>query len=50
MVAAEYVALCGFKNGGDRKSKAENQLLIPKEEIALQLERVLYKYVQNLDG
>jgi len=50
MVVVEYVALCGYRNGGDRKSVADNQLLISQEEIALQLGRVLYNYVQNLDG
>ncbi len=36
-IAAEYVALCGYKNGGDRIAQADNQLLLTQEEIAKQL-------------
>ncbi len=50
MVAIEYVALCVYKNGGDRIAQVDNRLLLTQEEIADQLEKVLYNYVQNLDG
>ena len=36
-IATEYVALCGYKNGGDRMAQCENRTLLTQSEIALQL-------------
>lgn len=37
-VAVEYVKLCGYKNGGDRKSESHNETLkLSLDEIASQL-------------
>lgn len=36
-IATEYVALCGYKNGGDRMAQGENRTLLTQSEIAEQL-------------
>ncbi len=36
-VIAEYVELCGYKNGGDRKAQAQNGLVVSQSDIAKQL-------------
>ena len=36
-IAAEYVALCGYKNGGDRKAQCQNGAVLTLDEIATQL-------------
>lgn len=36
-VIAEYVELCGYKNGGDRQAQAQTGLVVSLEEIAKQL-------------
>lgn len=36
-IATEYVALCGYKNGGDRTAQCENRTLLTQSEIASQL-------------
>lgn len=36
-VVSEYVRLCGYKNGGNRKAQAQNGHVLTLDEIAKQL-------------